>query len=349
MPMACETWPIDPSCLPSDWAEDPAQWDVEQTASLEAASAIMRRFTAGVYGLCTLKVRPCRPACVQCYRSRYYGVDVPSASPWRPMLVDGSIYNTGCGCAGECGCSPLHEIILEPYAYDVVGVRIDGLVISPLTYRVDGYRRLVRTDGSPWPDCQELVRPDTEPDTFSVTYRTGAPVPPDGRRAVTELTVELHKARCGNTAGCKLPRAVTEVVREGMSYTVLNSLEMFERGRTGLTNVDMFLAAVNPYSARQPMAAWSPDTIRSRRQTGGIATIDPPPPGVAGTGYYHWFQDIAVTSLMIDHELGYRPSGVELYSADWQVRYENFGLIHIDENRLTITTEIPFRGHVILG
>lgn len=355
--MACETWPLDTSCLPTGWPADSAEWTDAQTQAVEVASEIMRRLTAGAFGLCTIKVRPCRQRSVDHLRTLTASAVVVGGSGGlgvgglQPTLVDGRVVNLGgCRCTGSCGCAPLSEIILNPAAYDVLGVRVDGTIVPPISYRVDDRRRLVRTDGGVWPDCQDLVRPDTEPGTFSVTYRTGRPVPPGGRSAMTELAKEIWKA-CTNTNGkCQLPERVTQVVRDGVSYTLLDNLEVFDRGRTGLRRVDLWVAAVNPYGSRTQMAVYSPDTVRSRRETDTVITPpDLPDANLPGAGYFHFTQDVETTSMTIDHELGYRPSAVALFSMDWETRYITFSVVHLDNNRLNITTEAPFRGHVILG
>lgn len=357
--MSCDTWPVDTSCLPTDWPADSSEWTDAQTQAVDVASEILRRLTAGTIGLCTRKVRPCRQRSLDQLRSIYAGTSVVGGGlggygglgvgQLQPMLVDGRVVNLGCPCTGACGCGPLPEITLDPPAYDVLTVRVDGTVVPPLYYRVDDFRRLVRTDGGTWPDCQDLVKPDTEPGTFSVLYRTGTPVPPGGRSAMTELAREIWKA-CTGSKNCRLPERVTQVVRDGVSYTLIDNLDVFDRGRTGLRRVDLWLAAVNPYGTRTQMAVYSPDLVRSRRETDTVLTPpDLPPTQGAGSGYFHWVQDLATTSMTIDHELGYKPSGIELFSMDWEIRYASFSVVNIDDNRLNITTEAPFRGHVILG
>lgn len=308
MPMVCEPWPVDPGCLPPGWSPDPTQWTAAQRQAVEVASEILKRLTAGAFGLCTLKIRPCRKRCEEGNADLLRHSLGVVGGPWTPALIDGRMYNISCGCIGECGCSPLCELILNPYAYDILQVRLDGAVLPPTAYRVDDNRRLVRTDGGCWPDCQELARPDTEPGTWSVTYRTGVPVPPGGRMAVTDLAIQLWRACQGNKS-CALPERVTQVVREGITYTLLDNLEVFERGRTGLNRVDLWLTSVNPYAARAPMRAWSPDTIRSRRTTWPTEPlIDEPGPGTPGS-YVH-VQTTPAQVWTITHTLGFYPGGI---------------------------------------
>lgn len=267
--MTCDLWPILPECLPQGWLADPATWDTEQTAAVTVATEILKRLSGGVYGLCTLKIRPCRRRCEQASNAMLYReLDVTAGGgggPWIPALIDGQLYNITCGCVGQCGCSPLCEIILAPGAYDVTEVRVNGTVLPASDYRVDDNRRLVRTDEGCWPECQELRLPDTQPGTFSITFRTGQPVPAGGQMAVTDLALNLYQACRGKT--CQLPSRVTQVVRDGVTWQLLDDLSVFDRGRTGLPRVDLWLASVNPYASRGPMRVWSPDTVRSRRTT----------------------------------------------------------------------------------
>lgn len=336
MTMVCEPWPLAAHCLPKGWPADPAQWDDAQRAAVETASEILKRLSGGVFGLCSLKVRPCRKRCEGGRDSLdRYALGVVGG-PWTPSLMDGRIYNISCGCTGQCGCSPLCEMILDPYAYDILQVRIDGVVLPSTAYRVDDNRRLVRTDGGCWPDCQELTRPDTEKGTFSITYRTGVPVPAGGRMAVTELAVQLWKACCGGK-GCTLSDRVTQVVREGITYT-LDNLDIFERGRTGLNRVDLWLASVNPFGARGPLRAFSPDTIRARRTTFPDPTLPAPPPfPPAPPLAFRWVQPSASQVWTIAHNLGFYPAGVRVEDSTGtdtvgEVTYPDINTVRVDFN-----------------
>lgn len=303
----CGPWPVADHCLPTGWDPDPTEWTDGQTAAVEVASEILKRLTAGQYGLCTLKIRPCRTPCADGYLARDNLTGLGGA-PWTPSLIDGRIYNITCGCSGQCGCSALCEIILNPYATTILEVRVDGEVLPSNAYRVDDNRRLVRIDGQCWPDCQELELPDTEPGTFSVTYQTGAPVPAGGRLAVTLLAVQLWKACAGST--CSLPERVTSVVREGVTYTLLDNLDVFERGRTGLSQVDLWLASVNPYGVRAPMAVFSVDTVRSRSTSWPNPAL--PTPGVVQRLSYTHVQSVVASVWTIVHNLGFLPAGVRI-------------------------------------
>jgi hypothetical protein len=146
----------------------------------------------------------------------------------------------------------------------VIEVLVDGQVVPADAYTVDG-NLLVRTDGGVWPLTQDLSAPASAPDTFQVTYVQGLPLPAGGRRSLTALMVELHKASCGD-ASCRLPARVTSIVREGVTYSMLDDpTALLAAGKTGISEVDMWLASVNPHNTRTRMAVWSPDLGRRGR------------------------------------------------------------------------------------
>lgn len=340
MPMVCDAWPVDPTCLPDGFPGDPDQWDAGQQQAVEVASEILKRLSGGVFGLCTLKIRPCRIH----HQSRWpdpamLGVSSTAGGPWSPALIDGRIYNFhyGCGGEGSCGCSPLSEIILDPPAYDVVQVKVDGVILPASAYRVDDTRRLVRTDGHDWPECQEMSRSDTETGTWSVVYRTGAPVPPGGRMAVALLATQLWKACGGGRGKCLLPERVTEVVRDGVTYTLLDNwhMQIFDHGRTGLSRVDLWLASVNPYGARAPLRAWSPDLVRHRQVTFPTEQLPgAPDPGGEG-GSFVFVQNTPIDVWVIEHPLGFYPAGVQVRDSLGQeivgeVTYPAINVVRID-------------------
>lgn len=340
MSAQCEPWPLSQSCLPPGWSTEPVDWTPEQRNAVEVASALLRRFTAGVYGLCGLKIRPCRKPCAESHGlSSSPGV----SSAWvQPMLYDGRLYNIACGCgsARSCGCGPISEIALEGDAFDIVQVKQDGVVVPNTAYRLDGRRMLVRTDGETWPQCQALDKPDTEVGTFSVLYRRGMLPDAAGRQAMTVLAVELAKACSG--AKCALPARVTSVVREGITYDLVDDLTVFERGRTGIPRVDMWLAAVNPHAVRAPLSVYSPDLARSRETTWPVEPLpstgvpDPTPPPLA----YRHAQSVAATTWSIQHNLGFYPAGVRAEDGSGAGMAAQVSYVDIDSVRLTFTAPV---------
>jgi hypothetical protein len=259
---ACEPWPIDTSCLPADWPDTIAEFTPAQLSAYEAAQETLAGLSPHAFGLCTLVVRPCGFGCAVSD-----GYRLGDGGWFTPLLRNGQVYN-GCGCStSACGCDVASEIRLDGPVYDIVQVRIDGVTVDPETYRVDDALRLVRLDGETWPMRQNLSASAGRPDTFEVAYRKGVPLPRAGRRALTALMIEFRKAACGDQS-CQLPSRVTNIVREGVTYSMLDDPStLLDNGRTGVPLVDQWLAVLNPSGNRTRMKVWSPDVPRNRRQT----------------------------------------------------------------------------------
>lgn len=310
----CESWPLVGACLPSCWSTDPNEWSADQARAVRIATAMLRKATGNVFGLCTVTLRPCRSR--RC-RETYPYLGVPLAfSPWTPVLHDGQVYNVSCGCqSGDCGCGAICEVPLDGPVYDVLNVKVDGVVLDADTYWVDNHNRLVRRGGQPcFPVCQDMELPDTEPGTWSVTYRRGALPDADGELALTLLAVEVDKL-CKGDRSCTLPKGTTRISREGMDIEIL-----VPAGRTGIRLVDNWIESVNPHNARGPMAVYSPDTVRGRRVTWPDTTPAPPAPPGGGTGSYVYTQSAPATVWLIVHNLNFYPAGVTvLDSADQEI------------------------------
>jgi len=139
-----------------------------------------------------------------------------------------------------CSCVPYPSIDLGGRypvwaAYDVV---LDGVTLAPSAYRIRDRRWLVRTDGEVWP----MGGSSMEPDSFRLTWVYGRPVPLAGRVAAATFAFQIAKL-CAGDKTCQLPQRVTNVQREGVSYTLIDSMAMVAEGRTGLPLVDLWLAA----------------------------------------------------------------------------------------------------------
>lgn len=121
---------------------------------------------------------------------------------------------------------------------EILSVVIDGVEIDPVDYSVSGYRWLVNDAGDNWPHCSDL----DSPDGFVVTYTYGALVPVGGQLAAAALAAEA--ASYCVTGECQIPQHVTTVAREGVTYTILDSLRIFTEGRTGVAVADMWLGSL---------------------------------------------------------------------------------------------------------
>ncbi len=246
----------------------------------EMAVTYLWNWTKQAYGTCPITIRPCRRQCSSGW-STYRGRGGPNnylpwtegagAGPLNPALLNGQWYNLGCGgCDNDpCSCSYVAEIDLLGPVDSVSEVLIDGVALDPTDYRIDNYRYLVRTDGSDWPVCQNMSKdPEVDPNTFQVTYNIGVEVPAGGKVAAGILACELAKMACGDK-GCKLPQRVQSVTRQGVQMTLLDSFDMmYQKGTTGLTLVDMWVASVNAPIAKSGYRVASPDRRSVRRTTG---------------------------------------------------------------------------------
>lgn len=213
--------------------------------AVQAASEILYQLTAQRFGLCNVKLRPCRQSC-------------SSTFPWhtwweygtypQPYWWAGTWYNLACGtCPNDsCSCVALEETVLPGPVYDVTEVKVNGVVLTKnVDYRVDDYRKLVRLGGNLWPFCQNMNLADTEADTWSVTVDYGEVVPMLGRLAVGELANEIAKYLL--CLDCQLPQGVVDVSRQGISMTITNVAELFNTGFINLRMCDLFIKTANPH------------------------------------------------------------------------------------------------------
>lgn len=83
----------------------------------------------------------------------------------------------------------------------------------------------------------------TQERMLKVSYRVAPNLPPGVERVVDKLAHEFWKAYRGQT--CALPNRITNVSREGMSWTILDPLDFLDRGLTGIGAIDQWVAAAN--------------------------------------------------------------------------------------------------------
>jgi hypothetical protein len=243
-------------------------WCCELTAAQEAVTGTAVAAATEVYwalsgrqfGECQVTLRPCREDCVPAGWSgpAWGGGPVPA-------LIDGQWLNLVCGsCAGECSCSALSEFVLPGPVARVVEIVVDGAVVPTGSYRVDDWRRVVRTDGGRWPACNDLSKPATEPGTWQVTAAVGAGVPTLGRMAVGELACEIAKG-CAGDDDCRLPFNVVQLVRQGVTISFPTIMELLEAGVLGMEFGDLFIRTYNPGGLASRPLVLTPDRPRHRR------------------------------------------------------------------------------------
>lgn len=126
-------------------------------------------------------------------------------------------------------------------------VTINGELFSAWQLVRDGW--LERTDGDSWQKALD----DTQ-----ITYNYGVAAPEGGVEAVVRLANEIRLFDCGDQ-NCQLPKRVTSITRQGMTIAVIDPMNFFKIGRTGVYLVDMWLVSVNPNGRQQRAKVYSPD------------------------------------------------------------------------------------------
>lgn len=137
---------------------------------------------------------------------------------------------------------------------EVTQVTIGGTDLDPSEYSLLNGEILAR-EGS-WGLCDGPV----------VTYSFGANPPALGRMAARRLANELVMAASGDE-NCALPAGTTSVSRQGIDLQIFDPQDFMDKGRTGLYEVDLFLAVVNPGKARKRPRVFSPDMPRGYRRS----------------------------------------------------------------------------------
>lgn len=233
--MSC-TWPIDRSCLPE--AATPEE-RVKQRHAEDLAVSVLWALSGRQFGQCPVIARPCPQAC-----STSSGMYGPG---WFPVFDDGQWRNLTCSCPGSCTASGPTVVHLPGPVGEVLSVNVGGIELDEAAYQLEG-GRLYRTDGAQWPR-QDLNAPSGSDGTWTVTYTRGVPVPPGVGVLVGLLTKEFLAACSGGK--CRLPRRVQSVARQGVSYTMVDPADIYAAGKTGLSEIDLWLAAVNPTALQQ--------------------------------------------------------------------------------------------------
>jgi hypothetical protein len=162
-----------------------------------------------------------------------------------------------CCCSG---CGVFHRIRLRSTPVRrVIDVQVGGRSLKPDEYVILDHSIL----GFLTPDacCAECI---------VVTYLYGS-IPPGGEQAAIKLANELIAA--GDGMDCALPQRVTSVSRQGVSWTLLDPQDFLNDRRTGIYEIDLMLAALNPVKALMRPRVFSPDLPRAETWTS-----TPPPP-----------------------------------------------------------------------
>lgn len=184
---------------------------------------------------------------------------------YTPQLINGQVENVVSGAFGRYsnrdflgdGTNGLTRVRLRGRkVIEVHNMRDrDGNIIDPETYFLGDHSTIYGAPNAKWSSTY-----------VEVTYTYGSPPPTSGRAAARLLATELVKSYEGDDSSA-LPQRVTSIVRQGVTYTVLDQQDFIDELRTGIYAVDLFLKSVNPDKARARSRVFSPDTARARRIT----------------------------------------------------------------------------------
>lgn len=249
-------WDVDPAALGvcADWADRP---EAIRESALHLATLYLWAATGRRFGPCPITVRPSQTNRTEvAYQAFAVAPGLGGlGQPGGPFLFSGRWFNSGCAsaCCGNQACA----VVLRGPVASVDEVLVGDEVIPASAYRVDvtgGVYLLVRVDGECWPTCQNFTADQGEEGAFSVEYQIGQPLPLALQVAAAMLACEYTTALTGGA--CKLPAKMTRLSRQGVEV----ELESPEAGdSTGIRQVDMVVAALNPGGRQRPPVLLSPD------------------------------------------------------------------------------------------
>jgi hypothetical protein len=187
----------------------------------------------------------------------------------QPGINVSGLWVNSCGCSGDCGCSITDGVWLPSPVGEVYEVKVDGNIIDPADYAVSqGVLYWVGNGPSPFPATQDMNLPDSLPGTFSISYLNAYPVDMLGAQAAAFLALEFAQA-CKPKGKCALPRGVTSVVRNGVTFEI--EAGFFPNGETGIDVVDAYIQMWNPDHRTRPTTVWTPSQGRSSHARSGVS------------------------------------------------------------------------------
>lgn len=181
----------------------------------------------------------------------------------------------------DCGY-PHHMRLRHQPVQRILSVELNGTLVPPSDYVLINHS----TIGFPFSRmaCAAMCA--------RVEYIWGVNPPAGGRMATVKLAEQFLFA-WDNSDDCKLPQRVTNVTRQGISWTILDPQDFLNDGRTGIYEIDLFLKTVNPDKTRRPARVFSPDIARGQTVVQEFSapsvTVGEQDLGIAVAGDPAWF------------------------------------------------------------
>jgi hypothetical protein len=266
--------------LPDQCRESEAITNATMLEAIGFASYVLYSFTGSRWpGEQTDTYRPLRLCgCSEPFSwARDYAYSwYPRDDDWPPTYLDRyAREHWPCGC----GCFGVRTIQLPGFpAQAITGITQDGVVLDPDDYELRDNRWVValrRVDGTiiSFRCCQRMDLATTEVGTLEVEYTYGALPDAAGVKACAILAAELAYGWTDNCGiECRLPPRVTSMTRQGVTMAIVDPLNMFAEGRTGIPDVDLWIAAANRESTHGGAVLGVPRPPLATRR------IAPPPP-----------------------------------------------------------------------
>lgn len=139
----------------------------------------------------------------------------------------------------------------------IEAVYVGGHLLDPSEYQLRNNTYLVRKGGKSWTSSSRSE--------LEITYTHGTMPPSMGIAAAIRLANELIWSD-QDSDQCTLPERISSSVsRQGVSYTVLDPQDFLDKGRTGITIVDMFINAANPSGAKKRARIFTADGLKAER------------------------------------------------------------------------------------
>lgn len=154
-------------------------------------------------------------------------------------------------------------IVLPAPCGGVTEVRVDGQVET--RWQLEDNTVLQPLGDFVWTANGDLTQGPTEVGVTEIDYYPGWR---PGRLliwAAAELAMEFYRAASGDKK-CRLPRNVTAVTRQGVTFEMTPSI--FTEGRTGIHEIDVVLARYNPFGLTTTPVVATPESIASFRRVG---------------------------------------------------------------------------------